>query len=567
MIFAIISIITDMNIYIKKNPFHKFMNKSIMKPIFILFFLASAFISFGQKGHEIKVKIANFSADSIYLAYYLGDKQYLTDTTYRSKDGSFTFKGDDAYDCGNYLVVLPPNNAYFQVFLDDDQTMTFETDSMDIVEKMKVTGSKENEAFFDYLHFIGSKRPEADKLHKEQEGLDADSEKFKAIDKKLDALDDEVAKYQKKLVKDNEGTVLALTIKAGMEITPPDTDDKLKIYNFYKNHWFDNYDVSSPCILRTPGLNSRIDYYLDKLLPHHPDSISLGVDKVLSLVKDNEDLYQFYLAHLLNKFAASKIVGMDAVYVHIVENYYAKGDRADIDKEQLDKIIDNAEKLKPLLIGKIAPNITIRKIDVEGTLAEYEKQYAVETPLLDEKSRLERKIKSLKKSKQSVPDSLLTQQKAVEKKLELVDRLKYKRFKLKEPVTLHDVDSPYTIVFIWSPTCGHCKKAMPDMIDFYNKYHDKGVEIYAIGHMKYTDTYKVAEFLRDHPEMRKWINVTDPFFKSKYQTLYDVHSTPQLYILDKNKEILTKKIGAKQLGEVMDQIFEIEQKKSEDEKK
>lgn len=539
-----------------------------MKYYFILTFLFLSSLSLmGQKGHEIKVKVDNFSADSIYLAFYLGDKQYLTDTTYRSKDGTFTFKGDEKYDCGNYLVVLPPNNAFFQVFLNDDQTMSFETDSLDIVEKMQVKGSKQNEAFFNYLKFIGSKRPTAEKLHKEKEGLEEDSKKYKEIDSKLNELDGEVANYQAKLVKDFEGTVLGLTIKSGMDIKAPETDDKQKVFDFYKNHWFDNYDVSSSCILRTPGLSARIDYYLDKLLPHHPDSISIGVDKVLSLVKENEDVYQYYLAHLLNKFAAAKIVGMDAVYVHIVDNYYAKGSRADIDSAQLVKIIDNAEKLKPLLIGKIAPNITLRQIDIDGTMAEYEKQYAVEKPLVDEQKKIERKIKTLTRSKSPIPDDLEKRLKEIEKELKPIEKLKYKRFKLNEPIALHNVKSPYTILFIWSPTCGHCKKSMPAMEEFYNKYHDKGVTMYAIGHMKYSDTYKVAEYLKERPEMQKWINVTDPFFRSKYQTLYNVHSTPQLYILDANKEILTKKIGADQLGDVMDQIIEMEQKKLEDGKK
>src|SRR5690606_21425838 len=38
---------------------------------------------------------------------------------------------------------------------------------------------------------------------------------------------------------------------------------------------------------------------------------------------------------------------------------------------------------------------------------------------------------------------------------------------------------------------------------------------------------------------------------------YDIKSTPQIYILDSKKEILMKKIGAEQLGEVMDQIIKM----------
>jgi hypothetical protein len=39
--------------------------------------------------------------------------------------------------------------------------------------------------------------------------------------------------------------------------------------------------------------------------------------------------------------------------------------------------------------------------------------------------------------------------------------------------------------------------------------------------------------------------------------VYNIKSTPQLYILDRNKEILSKRIGAEQLEEVMDRIIEM----------
>ena len=45
---------------------------------------------------------------------------------------------------------------------------------------------------------------------------------------------------------------------------------------------------------------------------------------------------------------------MDAVYVHIVKNYYAKGLAPWTEEDQLKKIVKNAEKLEPLLIGKTA---------------------------------------------------------------------------------------------------------------------------------------------------------------------------------------------------------------------
>ena len=164
---------------------------------------------------------------------------------------------------------------------------------------------------------------------------------------------------------------------------------------------------------------------------------------------------------------------MDAVYVHIVMNYYAKGEAPWVDPEKLLEIVDNASKTEPLLIGKIAPEIAIPRLDVEATLIAMEKEE-------DEKDK----------------------------------------FVLGEKVSLHGLGSPYKVLFIWAPDCGHCKKSMPKMIDFYEKYKDKGVELFALCHQNYKSTPACAEFIKDRPEMLKWINVTDPYFRSRYHTLY-----------------------------------------------
>ena len=53
---------------------------------------------------------------------------------------------------------------------------------------------------------------------------------------------------------------------------------------------------------------------------------------------------------------------------------------------------------------------------------------------------------------------------------------------LEAPVTqksLHGIDAKYTVLFMWDPDCGHCKKETPKLNDFYkNSKHD--VEVFAV---------------------------------------------------------------------------------------
>jgi thiol-disulfide isomerase/thioredoxin len=202
------------------------------------------------------------------------------------------------------------------------------------------------------------------------------------------------------------------------------------------------------------------------------------------MVEPSEETYKFYLIHFLNEYAKSKFVGMDAVYVHIGEKYYCSGKAWWVDEEQLNKICSNVEKLKPILIGKVAPNIAVQRKD--GTT-----------------------------------------------------------------ISLHDVKSDFTVLFFWDPECGHCKKSIPDVVKFYDKFSSKGVEIFAVCTKTGTDTKGCWDAIEER-DMAKWINTTDPFLKSKYKTLYDIRTTPKIFVLDKDKKIISKGIGGEQLEEVLE---------------
>jgi len=63
-------------------------------------------------------------------------------------------------------------------------------------------------------------------------------------------------------------------------------------------------------------------------------------------------------------------------------------------------------------------------------------------------------------------------------------------------------------------------------------------------------------------DMGRWINVNDPLISSRYKITYDVTRTPQIFVLDENKTIISKKIGAAQIEQVID-YYEHRQKMEE----
>lgn len=461
--------------------------------IFILLICSDR--ALGQ-AYDIKVRIKGYSNDTLLLGYYFGDKTYIKDTAFL-KSGEYAFKGDTLLEGGMYLVVVKPSHDFIQILVDDqNQKFQIETEFQDLNGTVRFKGSKLNQEFYTYLDFLESQRVKGDSLNALYT-KESDSLKKEQIRMSLDQIDKEVKSRQNKIFENGNLSLITLLLRLGTEPEIPDfqgseEERREKAFYYYRSHFFDNIDFKDDRIVRLPLFHGKIDRYLTKLTSQVPDSINESLDYLLSKMEMESQVYKYILSTQLTNFANSKYVGMDGVYVHLVEKYYGAGKAPWIDKEVLAKMVADARALKPLLIDKIAPDITVFKKD--GT-----------------------------------------------------------------PVSLHSISADYIVLFIWAPDCGHCKSSMPHVLKFYEEYKNKSVELLAVC-SKIGEDEKTCWEAVESLKMGDLINTSDPMHKSKFRLLYDVKTTPQVYILDRNKKILTKKIGAEQLGEVMNKLMELDRK-------
>lgn len=469
--------------------------QALLSGLFLAFLFAIA--SGTAQEYRISVKINGYENDTLLLGYYFGDKQYIKDTAYRQKNGGFIFKQDTSLPPGMYLVVTKPDHNFFQLLIDEDrQKFSVETDFSALNEKLHFSGSKLNIEFNAYIDFLTEQRKMADSLSSSLR--DSSKQKSHAlIQEQLDELDEGVRLHQQKIIKANPNSLLSLIIKWSRDVSLPDFsalpegERESRAFNYYKAHYFDEADFKDDRIVRLPLFFQRIDRYIQNLTVQHPDSISASLDEVLNRLPAGSESLKFVLSHYLNSYAASRYVGMDAVYVHLVENYYEKGLAPWIDSEQLSKMLKDAKALKPLLIDKTAPDIRVFRLD----------------------------------------DST--------------------------PVNLHGISSSYTVLIFWAPDCGHCKKSLPTVKAFQNKYKDKGVEVVTVCTQLGSEAKNLCLEQVKLLDMHSFVNLYDPSHNSRFKLIYDLKTTPQIYILDAEKKILTKKIGAEQLGEVMDKLLAI----------
>ena len=105
-------------------------------------------------------------------------------------------------------------------------------------------------------------------------------------------------------------------------------------------------------------------------------------------------------------------------------------------------------------------------------------------------------------------------------------------------INLYSIPAEYTIIYFYDPDCNHCKVQTPILFDTYLKFRNKGIEVLAV--CVTTDVQRWKEFIEN--DNWDWINGADPYFNSNFRSDYQVLTTPLLYVLDKNKEILASNL-------------------------
>ncbi|WP_045461556.1 TlpA family protein disulfide reductase [Sporocytophaga myxococcoides] len=333
-------------------------------------FVVNAFAGGTPPAYSIKVKVKGIKDTTCLLAYHFGDKQYLKDTAKVDSKGNFTFEGTTPLEGGIYLVVLP-DKRYFEVLI-NEQKFAMETDTADYVKNMKVTGSTENTLFYEYLKYLNPKGEEMNKLQKSL--ADAKSKKDSTdIKDKMKAVSKEINDYRLSVINNNPKTFVAKLFKAMMpvEVSPADEaaakakGDSLFTYRFYKDHYFDNIDFSDDRITKTPVYHEKLKEYFEHLVYPNVDSINAAADNLVKKSEANKEVFKYTVWYITTKHETSQLMGADAVFVHMVNKYYKTGKAYWVDKETLAKIVQRAQILEPLLLGKKAPDLMLK--DSTGT--------------------------------------------------------------------------------------------------------------------------------------------------------------------------------------------------------
>lgn len=333
----------------------------ISRWIFSLLFLHSIFSPALGQGHRISVCINNLPDSPVILSHRLGMKFFTDDTVKTDQKGCAVFEAGTPLPQGMYQLVLP-DKKYVEFFISENQFFSFKTSSKNPSEDVVFGNSRENTVFTVWQHGMNRNRKEISTLQgKLKEGVAvADSARKYAA--RIKEIQQTIAESWDQVLHDLNGTFAGAFVNGLKPLKFPDNlqnprseNDMLQRYQFGSSHFFDGVDFNDERLLRTPIFESKLDQYFSQVVAPIPDSIIKMADRVIALAKPKPEIYQFVVQFLLNLYTEPKIMGFDAVYVHLAEKYYLNGGAPWIDASNLQGIRTRVGELKPLLIGNPAP--------------------------------------------------------------------------------------------------------------------------------------------------------------------------------------------------------------------
>jgi peroxiredoxin len=442
-----------------------------------------------EKGHKITVKLTGLADTAILLAHYYGDKQYLDDTAYRNKQGFYIFEGAEKLKAGMYIIAGTNKSKYFDFFLTGIQQIEFTCDPVNVVNTMQVKGSDDNKAFYTYIKYLGSKQTEIEPLNKWMKANPNRKDSADIVKSRIEAIDKEAKAYIKNFYTSNPGFLSANFVKANNE-------------------------------------------------PEYLQYITSPDGKV-----DSTLLYPTYKAHYFDNFTFTdpRLI-YTPVFAQKIDFYLDKlvvPTRDSLEKD-IDRVMILAsvnKEMETYMAWFLSLKYETSQVMGHDALFVYIVRKYLETGKVDYlypevKENILKRINAL--------EPLLLDKVAPE--LILVDTNNVAH-------SLLATKAKYTLLFFWESTCGHCQAEMPKVLKFYEDFHTKyNLEIYGVS----TDTSFVKWKAYIKKNNMSWINVNGHLSVSgNYHTLYDIRSTPIMYLLDEDKKILTKFLLTEDISNVI----------------
>ena len=466
-------------------------------PFLSLLFFISGFAQ--QEGYDIKVTFKPFKNQFIYLGHYLGKQYPIVDSVMLNENSEAYFRGKKKLGGGIYLIGYPNKSGFFEILVDKQQHFSVIADTATLPRGLQFENSPDNTLFSTYQKELEVQGNLINKA-KEQLKTATNAQDSANWSSELIKLDKKIKVYRYEIIKNYPESFLSTLLIVMREPELPENlkdqktkNDSINAFNYFKQHYWDGVNFWDGRLARTTLFEFKLDKYINEIMYPNPDSVIKDIDWMLGYASVDDEFTKFLLLKFVHRYLNQKYMWEDAVFVHIFEKYFANKEYPWLTENGRKIITDRAYSLMANIMGTPASDILLP--DTSGK----------------EKS-------------------------------------------------LYSLQAAYMIVCFWDPLCGHCKEIVPKLDSLYReKWKIGGIRIFAVAKENEGSKNDWATFINEH-HLQEWTNVyySKTSDKSRidagipgYSQLYDVQSFPTLYLLDKDKRIIAKKLSLEQIDEVL----------------
>lgn len=457
----------------------------------ISLFIASGLYAGKKDICNISFDLAGNGNSYVSLAYHLGDRQYIKDTIYTDDKGHALYRKQEALEKGLYMIIFPDNNL-FEMIISDDQEFSISCNVEDIINTLSFTGSGENSAFIKYRKKWMKFQDEATELRKSLNNQTS-RDSIDIIKKQLTSMEREILGYIEETAQKYQDSLLSAMLYAMLPIEIPEFDIPLNTANSDSLRWIMGYHYNK-------------DHFFDNTRLDDPRLIRTPI-----------------LHNKLKTFFTNVVIQAPDSLMPEVKKIISIAETNHETFRYVIAFLFNHFRESQIMGHDAIVVMIAEEYYLSGTVDWVDEKF------LDE----------LKKDVAMIKPNLIGK-KAVNITMDTFSGVRK---------SLYDINSEFTILYFWEPNCGHCKTVTPELKDFYSRHRNGEIEVFSVctqDNKKEWENYIIENGL-------EWINGWDPVRSTGYAYYYNVRATPLIYVLNKNKEIIAKKLPVSRLEEFISQ--------------
>lgn len=320
-----------------------------------------------QLGHSIQISLKPYQNAKIYIGTNYGNNRVIADSCVLNEKGEGVFTSKQKLIPGIYFLVNHRYSILFDFIMDAEQHFKIIADTNNL-STHSIVGSVDNDLFKSYsshANEVGTALQIIENNFKTAKNA-IDSANFKTayINKEK-----EMSAYRKQFIKAYPTSLMSYFLKVMQRPEIPAVPilngkaDSTYPYYFVKNHFWDDVVFNDNRLIRTPFFETKLDEYFKNYVSKDADSIIEEVQYMLTVAKTGKEIYPFLLFKFTNKYIQPEFMGQDKVFLHVYQNFFAKGDTVLLNESSKKSITERAYSIMANQLGLTAPPIEFNTIE------------------------------------------------------------------------------------------------------------------------------------------------------------------------------------------------------------